>query len=60
MLSATSKKRIRFSIDDLKHIAHAAGRDAADRRMRSQNRKVWNKADYELACKVTNQVWPKE
>jgi len=32
-------------------VAHSAGRDAANRRMRKAGRMVWNKADYAAACR---------
>ena len=34
-------------------IAMAAGKDAADRRMKQSGRTTWNRADYNHAAKVT-------
>ena len=40
-------------------MAYAAGEDAANRQMRSAGRKAWNADDYNLACKVTNELMDK-
>jgi hypothetical protein len=34
-------------------MARAAGRDAANVRMRAAGRTAWNRADYNTACRVT-------
>jgi hypothetical protein len=34
-------------------MARAAGRDAANARMRAAGRTEWNRADYNQACRVT-------
>jgi hypothetical protein len=34
-------------------LARAAGRDAANERMRKAGRSTWNRADYNLACRVS-------
>jgi hypothetical protein len=34
-------------------MARAAGRDAANARMRATGRTEWNRADYNTACRVT-------
>ena len=33
-------------------LAHAIAHDHADRRMRSEGRKKWNRDDYNLACRL--------
>lgn len=37
-------------------LARAAGRDAANERMRAAGRSTWNRADYNHAVKVTNRL----
>jgi hypothetical protein len=37
-------------------IANAAGRDAANRRMRAEGRTSWNEADYNVACAEYSRV----
>lgn len=37
-------------------MAMAAGRDAANRRMRAAGRKTWSRADYNAAWRVTNRL----
>lgn len=39
-------------------IAMVAGRDVADRRMRSEGRTVWNEDDYDAACDEVERLWP--
>ena len=37
-------------------IAMAAGKDAANKNMIKNGRSVWNDEDYEIACKLTEQL----
>ena len=39
------------------NIIMAAGEDAANKRMRKTNRKKWNLADWNCACKVTKPLF---
>jgi hypothetical protein len=39
-------------------IAHAAGRDAANRQMRANRRTAWSLEDYNLACRVMANIFP--
>lgn len=41
-------------------LAMAAGRDAANRRMRSEGRTRWNEDDYNEAVRVFEALWPLE
>lgn len=47
-------RKLSRSIDH--KIAMAAGRDAANKRMRLDGRSVWTAADFEHALKVTTQL----
>ena len=38
-------------------ICHAAGKDVANRRMRSEGRTTWNVDDYNAACKEINRLF---
>jgi hypothetical protein len=39
-------------------LARACSMDAANRNMRKNGRKAWNKEDYGIACKELNRLWP--
>lgn len=39
-------------------LAHAAGADAANRRMRAEGRTVWNEEDYEECVRTIDRLWP--
>ena len=39
-------------------MVRAAAQDAANRQMRAAGRKVWNRADYNLACRTFNRLFP--
>jgi hypothetical protein len=39
-------------------MARAAGRDAANRRMRAAGRTVWNRADFNLAARTLSTLSP--
>jgi hypothetical protein len=41
-------------------MAMAAGKDAADRRMRAAGRTKWNRADYNLMVRTFNRLFPVE
>jgi hypothetical protein len=41
-------------------LAMAAAKDEANRRMRKQGRKHWNRQDYNAAVKEFNRLWPIE
>lgn len=42
---------------EIKALAHSAGMDVANRRMRKAGRKVWNRADYNASCKEWARVF---
>ncbi len=39
-------------------IARAASMDAANAQMRAAHRTTWNRADYNLACRMLNRLYP--
>jgi hypothetical protein len=39
-------------------LAMAAGKDAANARMRKAGRSKWNRADYNEACRTFNRLFP--
>ena len=41
-------------------FAHAIARDDANRNMRKQGRKKWNKQDYNIAAKRLNEIMDKQ
>jgi hypothetical protein len=43
-----------------RELAHAAGRDAANRHMRAAGRKVWNEEDFNVAIREFTRLWPLE
>lgn len=43
-----------------REFADAAARDAANARMRKAGRKAWNDADWNVAVRTFNRLWPLE
>jgi hypothetical protein len=43
-----------------RELAMAAGRDAANERMRSAGRTAWSRADYNAAVRTFNRLYPIE
>lgn len=41
-------------------MARAAAQDAANRQMRKAGRKKWSRADYNLAVRTFDRLWPSE
>lgn len=44
------------ALNPLPSLIQAAGHDAAARRMRAAGRKVWNRADYNEACRTERRL----
>jgi hypothetical protein len=46
----------KLKLSDHPDLAMAAGRDAANRHMHSENRKVWNREDFNVAVETYNSI----
>ena len=40
-----------------RELAQTIGRDVANQQMRKAKRKMWNRADYDLAWEIFNRLW---